>query len=235
MVRKFLQRPMKTSLNQTPNIIPLASQDRIRRAKIVATLGPSSSTPEVFRKLVRAGLDVARLNFSHGTHAQKADLIRMVRTIAKEERKPICILADLQGPKIRTGKLKGGKPVQLVAGKRLTITPREIQGDAALVGTTFKTLAENLEPGARILLSDGLIELRVHSVKGGDVTCEIVNGGTLGENKGINLPGIPVKVPSLTEKDEEDLVFAVSQGVDVVAVSFVRTADDVRHVRRRLY
>jgi pyruvate kinase len=154
--------------------------------------------------------------------------------VSKQECKPICILADLQGPKIRTGKLKGHKPVQLVAGKRFTITPREIEGTAALVGTTFKTLAENLEPGSRILLSDGLIELRVEQVKGGDVVCEIINGGTLGENKGINLPGIPVKVPSLTEKDEEDLVFAIGQGVDTVAVSFVRTADDVRHVKNRL-
>src|SRR5882757_11328513 len=201
-----------------------------RRAKIVATLGPASSSEEVFRELVRAGLDVARLNFSHGTHAQKAELIRMVRTIAKEERKPICILADLQGPKIRTGKLKDNKPVQLIAGKRLTITPREIEGTAALVGTTFLTLAENLESGSRILLSDGLIELRVESVKGGDVTCVIINGGTLGENKGINLPGIAVNVPSLTEKDEEDLIFAIGQGVDNVAVSFVRTAADIRHV-----
>ncbi len=208
--------------------------ERTRRAKIVATLGPSCSTPAVFRELVRAGLDVARLNFSHGTHAQKADLIRMVRTVAREERKPICILADLQGPKIRTGKLKDHKPVLLLAGKRLTITPREIAGTAALVGTTFTTLAENLEPGSRILLSDGLIELRVEKVKGVDVICEIVNGGMLGENKGINLPGIPVKVPSLTDKDEEDLIFAVGQGVDTVAVSFVRTADDVRHVKSRL-
>ncbi len=152
----------------------------------------------------------------------------------KEEGKPICILADLQGPKIRTGKLKGHKPVQLVAGKLLTITPREIEGTASLVGTTFKTLAENLEPGSRILLSDGLIELHVDHVKGVDVVCQIVNGGTLGENKGINLPGIPVKVPSLTEKDEEDLVFAIGQGVDTIAVSFVRTADDIRHVKNRL-
>ncbi|WP_213807651.1 pyruvate kinase [Granulicella sp. dw_53] len=207
---------------------------RTRRAKIVATLGPSCSTPQVFRQLVRAGLDVARLNFSHGTHAQKAELIQMVRTIAREEGKPICILADLQGPKIRTGKLKDHKSVQLVAGKHLTITPREIEGSASLVGTTFKTLAENLEPGSRILLSDGLIELIVEQVKGVDVVCMIVNGGTLGENKGINLPGIPVKVPSLTEKDEEDLIFAIGQGVDTVAVSFVRTADDVRHVKGRL-
>lgn len=207
---------------------------RVRRAKIVGTLGPACSSIEVFRQLVRAGLDVARLNFSHGTHAQKAELIRMVRQVSHEEGKPICILADLQGPKIRTGKLKGHKSVQLVAGKLLTITPREIEGTAEMVGTTFKTLAENLEPGSRILLSDGLIELRVHSIQGKNVVCDIINGGMLGENKGINLPGIPVKVPSLTEKDEEDLEFAVGQGVDTVAVSFVRTADDVRHVKNRL-
>src|SRR5580704_8904289 len=108
--------------------------ERSRRAKIVATLGPSCNTPQIFRQLVRAGLDVARLNFSHGSHAQKAELIKMVRTIAREERKPICILADLQGPKIRTAKLKDNKPVQLIAGKRLTITPREVEGTAALVG-----------------------------------------------------------------------------------------------------
>jgi pyruvate kinase len=205
-----------------------------RRAKIVATLGPSCSTADVFRQLVRAGLDVARLNFSHGTHAQKAELIQMVRKVSVEEGKPICILADLQGPKIRTGKLKDHKPVQLVAGDLFTITPKDTPGTASLVGTTFKTLAENLEPGSRILLSDGLIELHVVRIEGVNVVCQIVNGGTLGENKGINLPGIPVKVPSLTEKDEEDLIFAVGQGVDAVAVSFVRTADDVRHVRRRL-
>ena len=122
----------------------------------------------------------------------------------------------------------------LVAGKKLTITPREVEGTAALVGTVFTTLAENLEPGSRILLSDGLIELRVLQIKGEDVVCEIVNGGMLGEKKGINLPGIPVKVPSLTEKDEEDLIFAIGQGVDTIAVSFVRTADDVRHVKSRL-
>ena len=218
-----------------PNVIvPPVLLERTRRAKIVATLGPASNSPEVFRQLVRAGLDVARLNFSHGSHAQKTELIQMVRTVAREENKPICILADLQGPKIRTGKLKGHKPVQLIAGKRLTITPREIEGTAAMVGTTFTTLAENLEAGSRILLSDGLIELRVESVKGVDVVCEIVNGGMLGENKGINLPGIAVNVPSLTEKDEEDLIFAIGQGVDTVAVSFVRTADDVRHVKNRL-
>ena len=216
------------------NALGFAALKYNRRAKIVATLGPSCSTADVFRRLVRQGLDVARLNFSHGTHEQKAELIRMVRTVSAAEKKPICILADLQGPKIRTGKLKDHKPVQLVAGAQLTITPREVPGTATLVGTTFKTLAENLGPGSRILLSDGLIELHVSRIEKLDVVCDIVNGGLLGENKGINLPGIPVKVPSLTEKDEEDLIFAVGQGVDAVAVSFVRTADDVRHVRRRL-
>ena len=212
---------------RSDNALGFAALKYNRRAKIVATLGPSCSTPDIFRKLVRHGLDVARLNFSHGTHAQKAELIKMVREVSAAERKPICILADLQGPKIRTGKLKDHKPVQLVAGQTLTITPREIAGTASLVGTTFKTLAENLESGSRILLSDGLIEFHVKRIEKGDVICEIINGGTLGENKGINLPGIPVKVPSLTEKDEEDLIFAVENGVDAVAVSFVRTAEDV--------
>lgn len=207
---------------------------RGRRAKIVATLGPSCSTLPVFRQLVRAGLDVARLNFSHGSHEQKAELICMVRQVALEEGKPICILADLQGPKIRTGVLKDHKPVLLEAGKLLTITPREVEGTAELVGTVFTTLAENLEPGSRILLSDGLIELSVVRIEGVDVVCEIVNGGLLGEKKGINLPGIAVNVPSLTPKDEEDLIFAIGQNVDTVAVSFVRTADDVRHVKQRV-
>jgi len=205
-----------------------------RRAKIVATLGPASNTEPVFRDLVRAGVDVVRLNFSHGTHEEKLALIQMIRKVSREERKPLCILGDLQGPKIRTSKLKDHVPVLLKAGARLTITPRDVPGSATLVGTTFKTLAENVEQGSRILLSDGLIELRVHEVLGNDVVCEIINGGMLGENKGINLPGIPVRVPSLTEKDTEDLEFALKNGVDAIAVSFVRTAEDVRLVRNRV-
>lgn len=205
-----------------------------RRAKIVATLGPASNSESVFRELVRAGVDVVRLNFSHGTHEEKLALIQMIRKISREERKPLCILGDLQGPKIRTSKLKDRQPVLLKAGQKITITPREVPGTASLVGTTFKTLAENVEQGSRILLSDGLIELRVHEVDGADVVCEIINGGMLGENKGINLPGIPVRVPSLTEKDDEDLEFALKNGVDAIAVSFVRTAEDIRLVRNRV-
>ena len=205
-----------------------------RRAKIVATLGPASNTEATFRDLVRAGLDVARLNFSHGSHEQKTELIAMVRKVAKEEGKPICILADLQGPKIRTGKLVGNKPVLLVAGKRLVITPETIEGTTERVSTVFTTLAENLNPGDQILLSDGLIELRVVEIAGADVVTEIVNGGMLGENKGINLPGVAIKVPSLTEKDEIDLEFCLKAGADTVAVSFVQTAEDVLYVKRRV-
>jgi pyruvate kinase len=205
-----------------------------RRAKIVATLGPASNTEPVIRNLVRAGVDVIRLNFSHGSQEGKLAVIQMIRKISREENKPLCILGDLQGPKIRTSTLTDHQPVLLTAGQQLTITPRDVPGTAALVGTTFKTLAENVEQGSRILLSDGLIELRVQEVSGGDVICEIVNGGMLGEHKGINLPGIPVRTPSLTEKDADDLEFALKNGVDAIAVSFVRTAEDVSLVRNRV-
>jgi pyruvate kinase len=214
--------------------ISLAESSSQRRAKIVATLGPASNTEPVFRNLVRAGIDVVRLNFSHGSHEEKLALIQMIRKVSHEENKPLCILGDLQGPKIRTSKLKDHQPVLLKPGQRLTITPRDVPGTAALVGTTFKTLAENVEQGSRILLSDGLIELRVQEVVGDDVVCTVVNGGMLGENKGINLPGIAVRVPSLTEKDAADLEFALKNGVDAIAVSFVRTAEDVRLVRNRV-
>jgi pyruvate kinase len=205
-----------------------------RRAKIVATIGPASNTESMLRELIRAGMDVARLNFSHGSQPDKAALIQMIRRVATDERKPICILADLQGPKIRTGRLKNRIPISLKTGQQLTITPRDIPGTSTVISTTFPTLAENLEEGSRILLSDGLIELRVTRIRGTDVECEVINGGILGEHKGINLPGIAVRVPSLTEKDEADLEFAIKNGADMVAVSFVRTAEDVRLVKHRV-
>jgi pyruvate kinase len=210
------------------------SFDGPRRAKIVATLGPASNMESVFRELVRAGLDVARLNFSHGTHPEKVKLIQMIRKVADEMGKPICILGDLQGPKIRTGRLRNRIPVSLKSGQHLTITPRDVAGTSTVIGTTFTTLVENLEEGSRILLSDGLIELRVTRIRGADVECNVINGGMLGEFKGINLPGIAVRVPSLTPKDEIDLEFAINNGVDMVAVSFVRTAEDVRLVKHRV-
>ena len=164
-----------------------------RRAKIVATLGPASNTESMVREMIRAGVDVFRLNFSHSTHDRKVAVIQKIRKVSREEHRPICILADLQGPKIRTSLLKDHQPILLKAGHRLTITPRDVLGTVSLVGTTFKTLAENVEQGSRILISDGLIELRVHEILSGDVVCDIINGGLLGESKGINLPGVLVR------------------------------------------
>ena len=214
--------------------LSLSESSAQRRAKIVATLGPSSNTELLIRDMIRAGVDVVRLNFSHSTHERKIAVIQKIRKVSEEEGKPLCILADLQGPKIRTTLLKDHQAVLLKAGHRITITPRDVAGTAALVGTTFKTLAENVEQGSRILLSDGLLELRVHEIAGEDVVCDIVNGGMLGESKGINLPGVLVRTPSLTEKDSVDLEFALKHGVDAIAVSFVRTAEDVTLVRNRV-
>lgn len=204
----------------------------VRRAKIVCTLGPSTRSEGVLRDLMRLGMDVARLNFSHGTHREHARSIGLLRRIAAQEGRSICILQDLQGPKIRTGTLKNHTPVLLKTGGHVTITPRNIPGTASVISTTFKTLAREVDPAARILLSDGLIELRVSAIHDDDVECEIVNGGLLGEHKGINLPGTMVRVPSLTEKDEIDLRFGLEHGVDMVAASFIRNADDVRAVKR---
>ena len=209
-------------------------RDSKRRAKIVCTIGPASSSESALRDLMRMGMDVARLNFSHGTYPDHAKRIELLRRVAEKEGRSICILQDLQGPKIRTGRLKHRTPVALKAGSKLVITPRDVMGTASLISTTFQTLAQDVEPGARILLCDGLIELRVKSIHGDDVECEVINGGLLGEHQGINLPGRVLSVPSLTEKDEQDLAFGIKHGVDVVAVSFVRTADDVRAVKRQL-
>lgn len=203
-----------------------------RRAKIICTIGPSCNTEPALRDLMRLGMDVARLNFSHGSHEDHAQSIKRLRFAAEKERRTICILQDLQGPKIRTGSLEGHAPVTLKSGARVVITPRDIQGTAVLISTTFQTLADEIGPGGRILLSDGLIELRVLRIRGKDVECEVVNGGLLGEHKGINLPGIALSIPALTEKDRKDLEFGLSHDVDMIALSFVRSAADVIGVKK---
>ncbi|HZD95977.1 MAG TPA: pyruvate kinase, partial [Candidatus Sulfotelmatobacter sp.] len=218
---------MSESINDVMNPAP-----NVRKAKIVCTIGPASSSEAVLRDLMRLGMDVARLNFSHGTHEEHARIIERLRRVAAKEGRTICILQDLQGPKIRTGRLKYRTPIAIKSGSHLIITPRDIAGTAALISTTFRSLAQEVETDSRILLSDGLIELRVIAVRGDEVECEVINGGLLGEHKGINLPGTVVSVPSLTEKDEKDLEFGLKHGVDMVAVSFIRTADDVRVVKR---
>jgi len=202
-----------------------------RQAKIVCTIGPSSNTEAGVRMLMHAGMDVARLNFSHGSHADHARVIEVLRRTAASEGRTICILQDLQGPKIRTGKLKGHVPVVLKAGGVVTITTRDVEGAADLISTTFKDLPREMQPGSRILLSDGRIELHVKAVRGEDIECEIINGGTLAEHQGINLPGAALSIPALTEKDRKDLEFGVKHGVDLVALSFVRSAADVRTAR----
>ena len=184
------------------------------------------------RELLRLGMDIARLNFSHGTHEDHAHNIQRLRRAAAREGRTVCILQDLQGPKIRTGPLEKHEPVLLKTGSVVTITPQQIPGNATRISTTFPDLAKELNPGARILLSDGLIELRVRSVRGKDVLCDVLNGGTLGEHKGINLPGVALSIPALTPKDRKDLEFGLDHGVDAVALSFVRTAADVTEVKR---
>jgi pyruvate kinase len=181
----------------------------------------------MLRDLMRLGMDVARLNFSHGTHEEHGRVIERLRRAAEKEDRTICILQDLQGPKIRTGELRGHTHVTLRAGAKVVITPREIEGTASLISTTFRGLAQEVGPGARILLSDGLIELRVTRVRGSEVECKVINGGVLGEHKGINLPGIALSIPAVTDKDRADLEFGLEHGVDMIAVSFVRSAADV--------
>jgi pyruvate kinase len=215
-----------------PGLPGPAAEAAGRRAKIVCTLGPACNSEAAIRELMRAGMDVARLNFSHGTHEEHARVIERVRRAAAGEGRTTCILQDLQGPKLRTGRLKYRTPVAIKSGARLTLTPRDVPGAASIISTSFTGLAREVAPGARILLSDGLIELRVKAVRGDDVECEVVNGGMLAEHQGINLPGAVLSVPSLTDKDQKDLEFGLKHGVDMVAVSFVRSAEDVRRVKR---
>src|SRR5215470_9194574 len=198
-----------------------------RHSKIVCTIGPASRSPRMIDRLFSAGMDVARLNFSHGTLEEHARSIAMLRATSGEHEKPVAILADLQGPKIRTGALAGGGPVMLRAGQPFTITTAKVLGDSTRVSTTFAPLPREVHRGDRILLSDGLIELRVEQVRDTQVICQVINGGALGEHKGINLPGIHLRVPALTAKDREDLAFAVKHDANYIAVSFVRRPEDV--------
>jgi len=186
----------------------------------------------MLRDLMRCGMDVARLNFSHGTHEEHGRVIQRLRTVAKRENRTICILQDLPGPKIRTGPLKSHAPIKLETGSQITITPRALDGTPKMISTTFPDLANEVEPGARVLLADGLIELCVLAIDGQDVEGRVINGGELGEHKGINLPGIALSIPALTEKDKTDLEFGLKHGVDMVAVSFVRSASDVVNAKQ---
>jgi pyruvate kinase len=205
-----------------------------RATKIVATLGPATTNADVLTALIRAGVDVVRLNFSHGTHDEHAAAYATTRAIAKTLGRPVAVLQDLQGPKIRTGTLAGGDPVTLRDGAIFRITAEAVEGTAERVSTTYQHLPDDVQAGDRILLDDGRMELRVTAVEGTDVVTTVVHGGALGEHKGINLPGVRVSTPALTEKDLADLAFGITLGVDYVALSFVRTPQDVRLARAAL-
>ena len=202
-----------------------------RRAKIVATIGPATDTEESLEALLAAGVDVVRLNFSHGTHGEHARRIGMVRDISDRLRRPIAIMLDLQGPKIRTGTLAGGEPVPLKRGQSFAITTQQVEGTAERVSTTYAGLPTDCRVGDTVLVDDGKIKLIVTDTTQTDVTFQVVDGGILKEHKGINLPGVAVSAPALSEKDEQDLAFGLEQGVDLVALSFVRAASDLHLAR----
>ena len=202
-----------------------------RRAKIVCTIGPASR--QRLGELIEAGMDVARLNFSHGEHAEHAEVVADIRRLAKELNRPVAILQDLQGPKIRTGVHADG-PVTLQTGQSFTITTEEIIGDASRVSTTYEPLPRDIGEGDEILLSDGLLRLVVRRIQDTEVECEVIDGGVLRERAGINLPGADLSVPSMTKKDREDLEFGISQQVDFVALSFVRKAADIAELKALL-
>ncbi|TAM86557.1 MAG: pyruvate kinase [Jatrophihabitans sp.] len=203
-----------------------------RRAKIVCTLGPSTDTPERCRALVDAGMDVARLNFSHGEHAEHGRRFREVRQAAQAAGRNVAVLADLQGPKIRLGRFADG-PVEWATGERVRITVEDCPGDHDRVSTTYRHLADDVRPGDKLLVDDGNVALVCVDVENGtDVVCDVTEGGTVSNNKGLSLPGVEVSVPAMSEKDADDLEFALRLGVDFVALSFVRQADDVKLVHQ---
>jgi pyruvate kinase len=203
----------------------------MRRAKILATLGPASREPATLEALLAAGANAVRINMSHGAHEEHAETIRRARAAAEKMGRPLAVLVDLSGPKIRTGVLRGGQPVPLDEGAQFTLTTRSVAGDEREVSTNYEGLPRDVRPGARVLLDDGLLELQVERTTDTDVVCRVVNGGLLNERKGINLPGVALPIPSLTDKDRRDLNWAVRHGADYIALSFVRRAEDCEEAK----
>ncbi|HTP80212.1 MAG TPA: pyruvate kinase [Bacteroidota bacterium] len=198
--------------------------------KIIGTIGPASESVDTLIHLIEAGMDVVRLNFSHGTHDEHLRIIENVRRASEKTGEHITVLQDLSGPKIRTGPL-ANKTIQLVNGATITFTIDQVPGDAKRVSTTYQLLPRDVIPGDTILLDDGKMKVRVESKTGRDVLCTVVNGGILSEHKGMNLPGVKISASSFTEKDVEDLAFGLANDIDYVALSFVRSADDIRQLR----
>lgn len=205
----------------------------MRRTKIVCTLGPATNDVEIMKKLIENGLDAARINFSHGTYESHAETIAKLKQAREELNAPIPLILDTKGPEIRIKTFKEGK-VRLEEDAQFTLTTREVEGDETIVSVTYVDLPKDLQKGSRVLIDDGLIELRVDSIEDTDVHCTVINGGNVSSRKGVNLPGVKVNLPSLMEKDISDLKFGVENGFDIVAASFIRSAADVVNIRRVL-
>jgi pyruvate kinase len=206
--------------------------NHLRKAKILITLGPASREPEIVEQLIAAGANGVRINMSHGTHEEKAEDVKRARAAAEKLGRPIAVLVDLSGPKIRTGELKRDQPVRLVPGSVFTITTRAVVGDDQQVSTNYHDLPRVVQKGTRMLLDDGALSLIVESTTDTDVVCKVIDGGVLGERKGINLPGVALPIDSLTEKDRVDLKWAVEQKADYIALSFVRRASDCERAKK---
>ena len=203
----------------------------MKKTKVVCTMGPNTNDKEVMRKLIQNGMDVARFNFSHGDHEEQKFRMDLLKDLREEEHAHTAILLDTKGPEIRTGLLKDGKKVTLQEGNTFVLTMEDIVGDDTKVSLSYKGLAEDVQQGTVILIDDGLIGLKVKEIVDQDIVCEIVNGGELGERKGVNVPNVPVRLPAITEKDKEDIKFGVEQDIDFIAASFVRNAECVLEIR----
>lgn len=202
----------------------------MRKTKIVCTLGPATKDENVLRKLMEEGMDVARLNFSHGTHDDHKERIEMIKKLRRELDKPVAILLDTKGPEIRTRDFQGGK-VTVEDGQVFTLTPRELLGDNTVASITYKNLAKDIQVGTAILIDDGLIKMEVEAINDEDIRCKVIHGGTISNHKGINVPGVHLNMPYVSEQDIEDIKFGIENDVDFVAASFVRSAKDVLEIR----
>lgn len=203
----------------------------MKKTKIVCTMGPNTDDRELMRKLIQSGMDVARFNFSHGNHEEHKKRMDMLKQLREEEHTNTAILLDTKGPEIRTGVLKGGKKIMLKNGADFILTTNEIEGDENKVSITYSGLVDDVDKGSTILIDDGLIGLEVVRKTETDIICTVINGGELGERKGVNVPNVPVRLPAITEKDKEDIRFGVEQDIDFIAASFVRNAECVLEIR----
>ena len=221
-------------MNDAGVLMPPAADPMMRRTKIIATVGPASNSDAVIRELIDSGVNVFRLNFSHGTHQSHAETIDRIRAASAGTGRPIAILQDLSGPKIRTGRLQGGAPLTLTPGEELRIAAGNFVGGPGRISTTYADLIAAVSPGDTLLLDDGHLQLRVEGRDGNDLRTVVVDGGKLGEHKGINAPGVRLPASGLTKKDQEDLAFGTSAGLDMVAMSFVQSAADLQNLREAL-